>query len=64
VSFLTDAAAESFSVFGTPRDIAGQLRAAIDAVGRVDVVVPNPMPKPQPSDDFARWFAEQVWPLV
>lgn len=64
VSFLTDAAAESFSVFGVPRDIAGQLRAAIDAVGRVDVVVPNPMPKPHPSDDFARWFAEQVWPLV
>jgi 5,10-methylenetetrahydromethanopterin reductase len=64
VSFLPQAAAEAFSVFGTPKDIAGQLREAIGVVGRVDVVVPNPVPKPLPSDDFACWFAEQVWPLV
>jgi 5,10-methylenetetrahydromethanopterin reductase len=64
VSFLPEAAAEAFSVFGPPKDIAGQLRAAIEVAGRVDVVVPNPVPKPLPSDDFARWFAEQVWPLV
>lgn len=64
VSFLTESAAEGFALFGTPRDIADQLRAAIGTVGRVDVVVPNPMPKPLPSDDFARWFAERVWPLV
>lgn len=64
VSFLPEQAAEGFSVFGTPRDIAAQLREAIGVAGRVDVVVPNPVPRPLKSDDFARWFAEQVWPLV
>jgi 5,10-methylenetetrahydromethanopterin reductase len=64
VSFLTTAAAEAFSVFGTPRDIAGQLREAIRVAGRVDVVVPHPVPTPAPADNFAQWFSELVWPLV
>jgi 5,10-methylenetetrahydromethanopterin reductase len=64
VGFLPDEAADSFALFGSPADIAGQLRRAIDVLGRVDVVVPHPVPTPRPDDDFARWFAERVWPLV
>ena len=64
VSFLPEEAANGFSLFGTPRDIADQLRSAIAAVGKVDVVVPHPVPTPPPGSDFPRWFAEEVWPLV
>lgn len=64
VGFLPEEAADGFALFGTPQDMAQQLRAAISVAGRVDVVVPNPMPAPVPEDNFARWFAEKVWPLV
>jgi 5,10-methylenetetrahydromethanopterin reductase len=65
VAFLPDRAAEGFSLFGTPRDIADQLRAAIAAAGvKVDIVVPHPVPMPAPDSDYPRWFIEEVWPLV
>jgi 5,10-methylenetetrahydromethanopterin reductase len=65
VGFLPDRAAAGFSLFGTPRDIADQLRAAIDSVGgKVDIVVPHPVPMPAPDSDYPRWFIEEVWPLV
>jgi 5,10-methylenetetrahydromethanopterin reductase len=65
VAFLPQEAAEGFSLFGTPRDIADQLRAAIDVVGGcVDEVVPHPVPLPPADSDFPRWFTEDVWPLV
>jgi alkanesulfonate monooxygenase SsuD/methylene tetrahydromethanopterin reductase-like flavin-dependent oxidoreductase (luciferase family) len=65
VAFLPDRAAEGFSLFGTARDIADQLRAAIASVGvKVDIVVPHPVPTPGPDSDYPRWFTEQVWPLV
>jgi 5,10-methylenetetrahydromethanopterin reductase len=65
VAFLPDRAAEGFSLFGTPRDIADQLGAAIAAVGvKVDIVIPHPVPMPAPDSDYPRWFIEEVWPLV
>jgi alkanesulfonate monooxygenase SsuD/methylene tetrahydromethanopterin reductase-like flavin-dependent oxidoreductase (luciferase family) len=64
VGFLSEEAAGSFSLYGSPADIASQLRRAIEGLGRVDVVVPHPVPTPGPGHDFAQWFAERVWPLV
>jgi hypothetical protein len=64
VSFLPEEAANGFSLFGNPRDIADQLRSAIATVGKVDVVVPHPVPTPPPGSDFPRWFIEEVWPFV
>jgi hypothetical protein len=65
VAFLPEQAAEGFSLFGTARDIADQLGAAIEAVGGpVGVVVPHPVPTPPADSDYPRWFVEEVWPLV
>lgn len=64
LGFLPERVADGFSLFGTARDMADQLRAALDIVGRVDVVVPHPVPFPAPDSDFPRYFAEEVWPLV
>ncbi len=64
VSFLPERAAAGFSLFGAPRDIAAQLRAAIEVIGRVDVVIPQPVTTPDSGSDFAQWFAQDVWPLV
>jgi 5,10-methylenetetrahydromethanopterin reductase len=64
VSFLPDRAATGFSLFGTPADIAAQLRESIAILGRVDVIVPHPVPTPTPDKHFSRWFAEDVMPLV
>ncbi len=63
VAFLSDRAAQGFSLFGSPTEMAAQLRGAIEILGRVDVVVPHPVPNPLPGA-FERWFAEEVWPLV
>ena len=46
VSFLDDETADAFSLFGSAKDIAHQLREAIDLVGKVDIVVPHPVPTP------------------
>jgi len=65
VAFLPEQAAQGFSLFGTARDIADQLRAAMEAVGgQVGVVVPHPVPTPPADSDYPRWFVEEVWPLV
>ena len=64
VNFLPEEAADGFSLFGTPSEIAGQLREAIAVLGKVDVVVPHPVPTPPPSSTYQRWFIEEVWPLV
>jgi len=63
VGFLPERAAQGFSLFGSPTEMAAQLRQAIGILGRVDVVVPHPVPNPPPGT-FERWFAEEVWPLV
>ena len=77
VDFLGDETADSFSLFGTAHDIAGQLRQAIEITGRADIVVPHPVPMPMPGKPIARtlrsapngadyktWFAAEVMPLV
>lgn len=77
VAFLNDETADSFSLFGSARDIAGQLRQAIEIIGRVDIVVPHPVRMPRPGEPVARalhsapagadyktWFAREVMPLI
>ena len=77
VSFLDEETADSFALFGSADDIAGQLRAAIEVVGRVDIVVPHPVPMPVPGAPIARevpgnldgadyktWFASEVMPRL
>lgn len=77
VSFLDEETADSFALFGSADDIAGQLRAAIETVGRVDIVVPHPVPMPVPGApiersvppaitgaDYKTWFASEVMPRL
>jgi 5,10-methylenetetrahydromethanopterin reductase len=64
VSFLPEAAAAGFSLYGSPHDLASQLREAMGSLPHVDVVVPHPVPLPAPGSDFPRWFSEEVWPLA
>ncbi len=77
VDFLDDETADSFSLFGSAQDIAGQLRKAIEIVGKVDIVVPHPVPMPTPGEpvprtlrstpagaDYKTWFATEVMPLL
>ncbi len=77
VSFLDEETADSFALFGSAEEVAGQLRRAIEAVGRVDIVVPHPVPMPVPGApvpralpaslagaDYKTWFAAEVMPRV
>ena len=77
VDFLDDETADSFSLFGSAKDIAGQLRRAIEITGRADIIVPHPVPMPKPGEPIARvlssaptgadyktWFATEVIPLL
>ncbi|MCY3620226.1 MAG: LLM class flavin-dependent oxidoreductase [Gammaproteobacteria bacterium] len=77
VDFLDDQTADSFSLFGTAQEIAGQLRWAIEITGRADIIVPHPVPMPKPGQPIARvlrsapagadyktWFATEVIPLL
>jgi alkanesulfonate monooxygenase SsuD/methylene tetrahydromethanopterin reductase-like flavin-dependent oxidoreductase (luciferase family) len=61
VDFLPEQAAHAFSLFGTPSDMADQLREAFTVLGRVDVVVPHPVPMPAADSGYPKWFAEEVW---
>ena len=77
VDFLDEETADSFSLFGSAQDIAGQLHKAIDIVGKVNIVVPHPVPTPTPGEpvprtlrstpagaDYKTWFATEVMPLL
>ncbi|MYJ75282.1 MAG: LLM class flavin-dependent oxidoreductase [Gammaproteobacteria bacterium] len=77
VSFLDDEAADAFALFGSAEEIARRVREAIDLVGRVDIVVPHPVPTPAPGAsvprtlpqeltgaDYKTWFAREVMPLI
>jgi 5,10-methylenetetrahydromethanopterin reductase len=60
VEFLSDEAAESFSLFGSAEDVVSQLRRALSEVSGVEWVVPHPVPLPPPGSPYKRWLAEQV----
>lgn len=77
VDFLDEETADSFSLFGSAQDVASQLRQAIEIIGRVDIVVPHPVPMPKPGapitrvlrkapagSDYKTWFATDVMPLL
>lgn len=77
VGFLDEETADSFALFGSAEEIAGQLRDAIAIAGRVDIVVPHPVPMPVPGApvpralpgslagaDYKTWFAAEVMPRL
>ena len=77
VGFLDEETADAFSLSGSAEDIASQIRQAINIAGRVDIVVPHPVPTPDPGApvprtlqvaragaDYKAWFATEVMPLL
>lgn len=46
VDFLDDEVAAGFSFFGTPADVADQIRTLVANVPEVEIVVPHPVPLP------------------
>ena len=77
VSFLDEETADSFALFGSAEEIAGQIREAVAIAGRVDIVVPHPVPMPVPGApvpralpptlagaDYKTWFAAEVMPRL
>ncbi len=46
VDFLPDEVAASFSFFGTPADVADQIRTVVAEVRQIEIVVPHPVPLP------------------
>jgi len=77
VAFLDDAAAGSFSLFGSADEIAAQIGETLTVGFRVDIVVPHPVPTPVPcvpvpravprdleGADYQTWFAREVAPRV
>ena len=64
VDFLSEDVAESFSLFGSASNVAGQLRRALAELPPVEIIVPHPVPVPSPDSRFKRWFAEKVMPAL
>lgn len=66
VDFLPDEIAESFSFFGTTGDVADQIGRITQAVPRIDIVVPHPVPTPNWGDhaEYATWLGQDLKPLL
>ena len=66
VSFLPDDAVDAFALHGSFEAITDQLRTVLGFGLPIEVVVPHPMPTPPPVSaggyDYARHFAEAVFP--
>ena len=63
VSFLSDEAANSFSLNGHPEKIRDQLQGILDAGLPIDLVIPHPMPTPQAGIALNRYsdvFSEKI----
>lgn len=63
VSFLSDAIADAFSLFGTPTMIAEQLHRVLNFGHKIDMVIPHPMPTPDrraPKPDFIERIPRNV----
>lgn len=65
VDFLPEEVAASFSFHGTTADVADQVRRIVEAVPRIDIVVPHPVPPPgRKIVDYARWMGDELKPLL
>jgi 5,10-methylenetetrahydromethanopterin reductase len=77
LDFLDDATADSFALFGSAEQIAGQIDETLNLGFPVEIVVPHPVPTPAPAaavprqvppplagSDYLAWFAAEVMPLV
>jgi 5,10-methylenetetrahydromethanopterin reductase len=67
VSFLPDAVADAFAVYGTPAMIATQLYDVLQLGWRVDMIIPHPVPTPPPGGprpDYIERFATEVIPQL
>lgn len=66
VSFLPDAAVDAFALHGPFPAIVGQIRTILGYGLPIEAIVPHPMPTPPPREeggfDYARAFAEAVFP--
>ena len=67
VSFLSDDIANAFSLFGTPEMIAEQLYQVLSFGHKIDMVIPHPMPTPNPRSpgpDFIERVPLEVIPKL
>ena len=68
VSFLPDAAVDAFSLHGPLPVIVEQIQTVLAYGLPIEVIVPHPMPTPPPRGeggfDYARAFAEAVFPSL
>ena len=67
VSFLPDAVADAFSLYGTPEMIARQLCGVLNLGFPMAMIIPHPVPTPPPGGarpDYIERFATEVIPLL
>lgn len=67
VSFLSDAIADAFALYGPPQTIAEQLAQVLRLGHRIDMVIPHPMPTPPPGGprpDFIERMATELFPIL
>lgn len=67
VSFVPDEIANAFSLFGSPETIAEQLHEVLGFGHRIDMIIPHPMPTPDPrgpKPDYIERMATEVIPKL